>query len=62
GMDLDVMGSRLFGMYERFNDTKEGKGLGLYIVKSQIESMGGRIEVKSAINKGTTFIVYFKKQ
>lgn len=60
GMDLEVMGSKLFGMYQRFHDAKEGKGLGLYIVKSQMESMGGKIEVDSAVNKGTTFIVYFK--
>ncbi|MEM8566721.1 MAG: PAS domain S-box protein [Bacteroidota bacterium] len=61
GMDLDVVGTKLFGMYQRFNDTKEGKGLGLYIVKSQIESMGGKIEVESTPNEGSTFIIYFKK-
>ncbi|MEM7106917.1 MAG: PAS domain S-box protein [Bacteroidota bacterium] len=61
GMDLDVVGPKLFGMYQRFNDTKEGKGLGLYIVKSQIESLGGKIEVSSIPNKGSTFTIYFKK-
>ncbi|MEL7003684.1 MAG: PAS domain S-box protein [Bacteroidota bacterium] len=59
GMDLNKMGDRLFGMYQRFHENKEGKGLGLYIVKSQIESIGGSIEVESKPQKGTTFKVYF---
>jgi len=59
GMDLNKMGDRLFGMYQRFHENKEGKGLGLYIVKSQIESIGGSIDVESQPQKGTTFKVYF---
>ena len=35
----------------------EGKGLGLYLVKTQIEAMNGTIEVQSEVEKGTTFIV-----
>ncbi|MCA2001456.1 MAG: hypothetical protein LDL51_06300 [Chloroflexi bacterium] len=34
-----------------------GSGVGLYIVKSIIDELGGRIEVKSELNRGTTFIV-----
>ena len=37
-----------------------GSGIGLYIVKSIIEELGGKIDVKSEINKGTTFIVHLK--
>jgi len=33
--------------------------MGLYLVKSQAESLGGRVEVESEINKGTTFRVFF---
>ncbi len=61
GMDLEKVGNKLFGMYQRFHNTGEGKGLGLYIIKSQLESLGGRIEVKSKPGEGTTFIIYFKK-
>jgi len=61
GMDLNKIGSKLFGMYQRFHEGKEGKGLGLYIVRSQIESLGGKIEVESETNQGTTFKVYIKK-
>ena len=38
----------------------EGKGLGLYLVKTQITALGGRIEIDSEVNKGSTFKVYFK--
>jgi len=35
--------------------------MGLYIVKSQMEDMGGKIELESEVNVGTTFKVYFKR-
>ncbi|MBL3655494.1 PAS domain S-box protein [Fulvivirga sediminis] len=60
GMDLNKTKERLFGMYQRFHENTEGKGLGLYIIKSQIESMGGKIEVESESGKGSTFTVFFK--
>jgi signal transduction histidine kinase len=40
----------------------EGKGMGLYLVKTQVTALGGRIEVDSQVNEGTTFRVYFKKR
>jgi len=41
-----------------FTTRAGGSGLGLYIVRSLVESMGGRIEVeKSLIPLGTTFVV-----
>lgn len=39
-------------------NTKGGTGLGLAIVKELVEYMGGKIEVISEVNKGTTFSVY----
>lgn len=62
GIDLNRHGDSLFGMYKRFNTDKEGKGLGLFITKNQVEAMGGKIEVKSEIDKGTTFEVFFNME
>ncbi len=61
GIDMDRYGSQVFGLYKRFSNKAEGKGLGLYIVQAQITAMEGRIEVKSELNKGTRFKVFFKK-
>ncbi|HTJ51170.1 MAG TPA: HAMP domain-containing sensor histidine kinase [Cyclobacteriaceae bacterium] len=61
GIDLAKHKDDLFKLYKRFNLHTEGKGLGLYLVKLQCESLGGRIEVKSEINKYTSFIIYLPK-
>jgi signal transduction histidine kinase len=61
GIDLKKYGDKLFGLYKRFHLHVEGKGLGLYLVKSQIEALGGRIEVESEIEKGTKFRIYLHK-
>jgi len=37
-----------------------GSGVGLYIVKSIVDELNGRIEVKSDLNQGTTFTVFLK--
>ncbi|TCD10897.1 response regulator [Pedobacter frigidisoli] len=45
---------------EKYIINQTGTGLGLTIVKSLIESQGGRIYVKSMAGKGTTFNIYLK--
>lgn len=57
GLDIEKHGDKLFGMYKTFHGNENAKGIGLFITKNQIESLGGSIEVESAINKGTTFKV-----
>lgn len=52
---------KIFDMYGRLSGNTEGKGLGLYLVKNQIEAMNGKIEVESELGVGTTFRVYFAK-
>jgi signal transduction histidine kinase len=60
GMGIDMKASdRVFGLYQRFHTHKDGRGMGLYLVKSQIESMGADIDIKSAVGKGTTFTITF---
>ncbi|NMH29254.1 PAS domain S-box protein [Flavobacterium silvaticum] len=62
GIDLERNRDKIFGLYQRFHNYPDSKGLGLYLVKSQVESMGGQIAVESAVDKGTTFTITFKKQ
>ncbi len=57
GIDLENHGKQLFRLYKRFDTTVEGKGLGLFMVKTQVESLGGTISVTSEIDKGTQFII-----
>ena len=59
GIDLERYKDRIFGMYQRFHAGKEGKGLGLYMIKAQVLAMGGKIEVESQIEIGTIFKLYF---
>jgi signal transduction histidine kinase len=61
GIDLEKYGQDVFSLYKRFHLHVDGKGLGLYLVKSQITALGGNVEIESAPYKGTTFNVYFKK-
>ena len=60
GIDLERNGDKVFGLYQRFHNYPDSKGLGLYLVKSQVETMGGTISVESEVNKGTSFVITFK--
>lgn len=62
GIDMEKYGNKIFGLYQRFHDNKDGKGLGLYIIKNQIEALEGKIAVESIVNKGTMFHVFLKKK
>ncbi|MFI5160326.1 MAG: PAS domain S-box protein [Sphingobacteriales bacterium] len=57
GIDLDKYSSHLFGLYKRFDNTVEGKGMGLFMVKTQVEALGGTIRVKSKPGEGAEFII-----
>jgi signal transduction histidine kinase len=61
GIDMARNKDKIFGLYQRFHNYPDSKGLGLYLVKSQIESMGGSITVESKVDKGTTFTLLFSK-
>jgi signal transduction histidine kinase/DNA-binding NarL/FixJ family response regulator len=60
GMDMERVKDRIFGMYQRFHDRPDCKGIGLYLIHSQVTALGGHISVKSKVNEGTTFCIKFK--
>lgn len=59
GIDLEKQRSNVFKLYKRFHTHMQGKGLGLYLVKTQVEALNGKIEVESEINNGTFFKLTF---
>ncbi|MBA4054659.1 MAG: hypothetical protein C0490_08105, partial [Marivirga sp.] len=60
GMDLELYKDKVFTLYQRFHLHIEGKGMGLFLVKTQLTLMGGKIDVASIPNEGTTFYLSFK--
>lgn len=60
GFDLLKKGNQVFGLYKRFHYHVEGKGVGLFMVKTQVETLGGKISVNSEINVGTEFTIVFE--
>ncbi len=57
GINLEKYGHQIFKMRKTFHEHPESRGLGLFLIKNQIESMGGEISLKSEVNKGTTFYI-----
>ncbi|GBF48544.1 PAS domain S-box [Leptospira ryugenii] len=61
GIDLTRNKDKIFGLYQRFHNLPDSKGLGLYLVKSQLQALGGSIRVESQVNVGTKFIIKIRK-
>ncbi|HEX8426799.1 PAS domain-containing sensor histidine kinase [Hymenobacter sp.] len=55
GFDREKAGAEVFKLYKRFHSVPAGRGLGLYLVNSHVEVMGGHIEVHSTPDAGTEF-------
>ena len=50
----------IFSKYYRSENAIEGTGIGLYLVKEIVSNAGGKVLVKSQLDKGTEFQVYLK--
>jgi signal transduction histidine kinase len=49
--------TKIFNMFYVASSNNRGTGLGLYILKENVEVLNGNVEVESAINKGTRFTI-----
>lgn len=59
GIDLKRFGDKLFGLHKTFHEHQEARGVGLFLIKTQIEALRGTIRVESEVDKGTTFTIRF---
>lgn len=59
GINLERYGRDIFKYQKIFHKGYESNGVGLFLTKTQVESYGGKIEVSSEVDKGTTFTIYF---
>ena len=58
GLDLEAYGDKVFGLYKRFHpQVAEGKGIGLFMVKTHVEALGGEIRIDSKVGYGTTITI-----
>lgn len=59
GIDMERNRNKIFGLHQVFTKNTDSKGIGLYLVKSYMDSLGGEIDVVSKTGLGTTFTLNF---
>lgn len=57
GINLERYGEQIFGMYKTFHDHNDARGIGLFITRNQVESLGGSINIESTVGVGTKFTI-----
>lgn len=62
GIDLLKHGEQLFRYKKKFHRGYESNGVGLFMIRNQIRTFGGNIDVKSEVGKGSSFFVYFNNR
>lgn len=62
GIDLETNYHKIFRLYKTFHNAKDARGVGLFLVKNQMEALEGKIDVVSKVNEGSTFKLYFKNK
>ena len=53
---------KIFDMFFKIDPSSDGTGLGLHIVKLTIEKLGGKLQVRSRVREGSTFILTLPDQ
>jgi signal transduction histidine kinase len=62
GIDTETHKDNLFSLYKRFHSHVDGRGLGLYLVKTQVTALGGKIDLKSKKGDGSVFSLWIKSE
>lgn len=61
GIDLSLHADKIFGLYKTFHKHEDAHGVGLFLIKNQIEAQGGHIEVFSQVDAGIKFKITFNE-
>lgn len=61
GIDMQKNGEKLFGLFQALHNNRASRGFGLFMSKSQIETMKGKISVESELGEGSVFKIHFRK-
>lgn len=61
GIDIAKEGKNLFQPFKKLSNSKEGSGLGLFLVKELVEKNNGHVIVDSTPDVGTTFTLYLNE-
>ena len=59
GVNLTRYGHQIFKMRKTFHNHPDSRGIGLFMIKNQIEALKGQISIESIENIGSTFRVLF---
>ncbi|AYB32045.1 sensor histidine kinase [Chryseolinea soli] len=59
GIDMRYAQEKIFQFHQRFHPHIPGRGCGLFLVKTLVKAMGGRIRVESKPDEGARFIIEF---
>lgn len=61
GINLQRYSHQIFKLRKTFHRHPESRGIGLFMIKNQLEAMGGDITLTSVENEGTTFFATLTK-
>ncbi|WP_025742973.1 sensor histidine kinase [Aquimarina pacifica] len=57
GIDVEKHRNKIFGFRKTFHGNPDAKGFGLFMTKSQVEALNGKITIHSEPEKGTIFTI-----
>lgn len=61
GFPLEQVKDRVFGLFQKFSNHPESRGMGLYLVRSMLSALGADIELSSTPGEGTRILLRFSR-